>query len=165
MKLDFLLRKPTTVAENLYGRSVRAVLAVDGPFAKPVVGYRLSPGAIGVDEITVEVLQASGQARVDADAIMIPVNAQARRITGLDVAAGGRLENIRLNGDLAIKGPRILSDNMKIRSDRIDATAILIADMSKGLYTGALEGRVNNYRIESVGILNQKRKSTRLNSS
>src|SRR3546814_2938261 len=85
---------------------------------------------------------------------MIPVNAQARRITGLDVAAGGRLENIRLNGDLAIKGPRILSDNMKIRSDRIDATAILIADMSKGLYTGALEGRVNNYRIESVGIFN-----------
>src|SRR3546814_11236978 len=84
---------------------------------------------------------------------MIPVNAQARRITGLDVAAGGRLENIRLNGDLAIKGPRILSDNMKIRSDRIDATAILIADMSKGLYTGALEGRVHNYRIESVGNL------------
>src|SRR3546814_2471648 len=41
MKLDFLLRKPTTVAENLYGRSVRAVLAVDGPFAKQVVGYRL----------------------------------------------------------------------------------------------------------------------------
>src|SRR3546814_16154663 len=66
----------------------------------------------------------------------------------------GRLENIRLNGDLAIKGPRILSDNMKIRSDRINATAILIADMSKGLYTGALEGRVNNYRIESVGIFN-----------
>src|SRR3546814_4126405 len=121
----------STVAENLYGRSVRAVLAVDGPFAKPVVGYRLTAGAIGFDEITVEGLQASGQARVDADAIMIPVNAQARRITGLDVAAGGRLENIRLNGDLAIKGPRILSDNMKIRSDRIDATAILIADMSK----------------------------------
>src|SRR3546814_4010888 len=87
--------------------------------------YRLTAGAIGFDEITVEGLQASGQARVDADAIMIPVNAQARRITGLDVAAGGRLENIRLNGDLAIKGPRILSDNMKIRSDRIDATAIL----------------------------------------
>src|SRR3546814_4765261 len=110
--------------------------SVDGPFAKPVVGDRLTGGAIGVDEITVEGLQASGQARVDADAIMIPVNAQARRITGLDVAAGGRLENIRLNGDLAIKGPRILSDNMKIRSDRINATAILIADMSKGLYTG-----------------------------
>src|SRR3546814_20202183 len=85
---------------------------------------------------------------------MIPVNAQARRITGLDVAAGGRLGNIRLNGDLAIKGPRILSDNMKIRSDRIDATAILLADMSKGLYTGALEGRVTNTRIESVGIFN-----------
>src|SRR3546814_13100294 len=99
---------------------------------------------MGFDEITVEGLQASGQARVDADALMIPVNAQARRITGLDVAAGGRLENIRLNGDLAIKGPRLLSDNMKIRSDRFNAPALLIADMSKGSYTGALAGRDNN---------------------
>src|SRR3546814_7171328 len=81
---------------------------------------------------------------------MIPVNAQARRITGLDVAAGGRLENIRLNGDLAIKGPRILSDNMKIRSDRIDATAILIADMSKGLYTGALRSEEHTSELQSL---------------
>src|SRR3546814_21197650 len=90
MKLDFLLRKPTTVAENLYGRSVRAVLAVDGPFAKPVVGYRLTAGAIGFDEITVEGLQASGQARVDADAIMIPVTAQARRINRSETRRDGK---------------------------------------------------------------------------
>src|SRR3546814_18572457 len=65
MKLDFLLHKQTTAAENLYGRSVRAVLAVDGPFAKPVVGYRPTAGAIGFPEITVEGSKAPGQERGD----------------------------------------------------------------------------------------------------
>ncbi|MEA5413358.1 hypothetical protein VB737_16455, partial [Synechococcus sp. BA-120 BA3] len=43
---------------------------------------------------------------------------------------------------------------MRIRSDRIDATAVLLADLNTGLYTGALNGRVNGYRVESVGIFN-----------
>ena len=43
---------------------------------------------------------------------------------------------------------------MKIRSDRIDATAIILADLNKGVYTGALKGRVNGYRVETVGLFN-----------
>ena len=35
---------------------------------------------------------------------------------------------------------------IKLRSDRIDATAIVVADIAKGTYTGALKGRVNDYR-------------------
>src|SRR3546814_1800451 len=35
---------------------------------------------------------------------------------------------------------------------RIDAKAILIADLNRGFYTGAIDGRINDYRIESVGI-------------
>src|SRR3546814_16405360 len=37
-------------------------------------------------------------------------------------------------------------------SDLIDAKAIMIADLNKGFYTGAIDGRVNDYRIESVGL-------------
>ena len=66
--------------------------------------------------------------------------------------AGGTLANVRLDGDLAIEGPRILSDNMRLRSDRIDAGLVLVADISTGLYTGAVDGRIDNYRVESVGI-------------
>src|SRR3546814_6504907 len=57
-------------------------------------------------------------------------------------------------GDLAITGPQILSDNLKIRSDKIDAAAIVAANVSTGRYTGALKGRINDYRIESIGIVN-----------
>src|SRR3546814_5756954 len=88
--------------------------------------------------------------------------ARARRVSGLNAASGGLLTNVRINGDLAITGPQILSDNLKIRSDKIDAAAIVAANVSTGRYTGALKGRINDYRIESIGIA---RKSTRLNSS
>src|SRR3546814_8589647 len=61
--------------------------------------------------------RSSGLARVDADRILIPIDARARRVSGLNAAAGGLLTNVRINGDLAITGPQILSDNLKIRSE------------------------------------------------
>src|SRR5690606_1242029 len=64
------------------------------------------------------------------------------------------LANVRLNGDFAYANGRLLSDNLKIRSDRIDATAIIIADLNTALYSGALNGRVNGYQVESVGVFN-----------
>src|SRR3546814_5838670 len=62
------------------------------------------------------------------------------------------LTAVRLGGDLAYADGRILSDNLRLRSPRIDAKAILIADLNRGFYTGAIDGRINDYRIESVGI-------------
>jgi hypothetical protein len=61
--------------------------------------------------------------------MIVPIAATARAITGLDVAAGGTITNVRLDGDLAVDWPRIVSDNIRIRSDRIDAKAIVLADV------------------------------------
>ena len=55
---------------------------------------------------------------------------------------------------VAIQMPNILSDNLRIRSDNIDATAIVVANVATGRYTGALKGRINNYRVDSIGIIN-----------
>ncbi|WP_420607604.1 translocation/assembly module TamB domain-containing protein [Novosphingopyxis sp.] len=153
-KLDFLLNKPSTLAENLNGRGIRANLVLDGDFRTPAVAYKLNAAALGFNDIVVERLVAEGAARVDADRILIPVNASAARITGLNATAGELLTNVRLSGDIAVDGPRILSDNLRIRSDRLQGEALILADMSTGLYTGALQGQLNNYRIESVGIFN-----------
>ena len=95
-----------------------------------------------------------GLARVNADRILVPVHARAARVTGLNPALGGLTTNARIDGDLAIAMPSILSDNLRIRSDTINATAIIAANMATGRYTGALQGRVNNFRVDSVGILN-----------
>ncbi|MCM8730659.1 translocation/assembly module TamB domain-containing protein [Hephaestia sp. GCM10023244] len=154
VRVDARLLTPGAIAENLRGRDVMASLALDGPMATPTVNYVVRAAAVGFGDTVVEQVYASGLARVDADRILIPIDARAKRVSGLNAAAGGLLTNVRVNGDLAITGPQILSDNLKIRSDRIDATAIIAANVATGRYTGALKGRVNDYRIESIGIVN-----------
>ncbi|MHA6719502.1 translocation/assembly module TamB domain-containing protein [Sphingomonas sp. RS6] len=151
--VDALLLKPAAIAPKLVGRSVRVALALDGPFVTPMVDYKVSAGAIGFGEIVVEQLYAEGKAKVDSDRILVPVRARAARVTGLNAAAGGLVTNVTLNGDLAISGSRILSDNLKLRSNKVDATAIVAADIARGRYTGALKGRVNDYTIDGVGVV------------
>ena len=153
-KLAFVLLKPSALAKNLSGAGTRAILTLDGAFTAPRVGYRISASRLVMNDMGLQGFLAEGAARVDAGKIMIPVSARVERITGLDTVAGGTLPNVRLNGDLAIDGARILSDNMRLRSDRIDAGLILVADVGKGLYTGAIDGKIDNYRLASVGIFN-----------
>ena len=154
LKLAFVLLKPSAMAENLRGSGLRAMLTLNGEFATPRVQYAINANRLVMNDMGLENLRASGEATVDADRIMIPVEASVSRIEGLDTVAGGTLRDVRLGGDLAIDGSRILSDNMRIRSDRIDAGLILLADTSTGLYTGAIDGRIDNYRVESVGVFN-----------
>ncbi|WP_448659919.1 translocation/assembly module TamB domain-containing protein [Sphingomonas sp. CJ99] len=146
------LLTPGAIADNLNGNAVRLDLALNGPFATPTVDYKLAAAAIGFGETVVERLYAEGRATVDADRILVPVNARAARIAGLNAAVGGLVTNVALNGDIAINGTQFLSDNLRIRSDRVNATAIIAADMATGRYTGALQGRVNNYELASFGI-------------
>ena len=154
LELAFVLLKPSAIAKNMSGAGLRAMLTLDGAFAKPGVAYRLNADRLIVNDMGLVGFTAQGAARVDADQIMIPVEAHVQRIVGLDTVAGGTLANVNLKGDVAIEGPRILSDNIRLTSDRIDAGVILIADMSKGFYTGAIDGRIDNYRVASVGVFN-----------
>lgn len=151
LRLDLLLLRPAALAPNVSGRALRANLQLDGTFARPAVKYDLTAAALAIGTMQIEGLKASGAARVDPAQILIPVKASAGRIAGFDSVAGGALRNVRLDGDLAVDGARILSDNMRIRSDRIDAKAVLLADTARGFYTGAFEGRINNYRVDSIG--------------
>ena len=154
VRVDAALLRQTAFASNMAAVGLRATVALDGPIATPLVGYEMTAQSLGVNGIGIEGFHAAGKAQVDSDHMLIPVNATARRISGLNATAGQLLTNVRVAGDLAIQGPRILSDNLKIRSDRLDATALVVADMSKGFYTGAINGRLNDYRIESVGVFN-----------
>ena len=152
-RVEALLLTPGAIAENLNGRSVRTALVLDGPFGTPTVDYKLQAAAIGFGETVAENVYAEGRATVDSDHILVPIKASVARVTGLNEAVGGLATNVTLDGDLAINGTQILSDNLRVKSDRINATAIIVADTATGRYTGALKGRINNYRIESVGII------------
>jgi len=145
--------EPGALAPNLRGRDLRLALLLDGEMRRPTVGYELRAAALGFGATTIEGLTARGRAQVRDDRILIPLVASARRITGLDPALGGLLTNVELAGDLAISGPQIVSDNIRIRSDRLVGTAVIAFDLQRGIYRTALQGRVNNYRIEGVGLV------------
>lgn len=154
LKIDAALKTPGAIMEKVRGRDVRASVILDGPMATPFIDYDLSAALIAFDQTGIEGLKASGRAVIDADRIRIPVNATARRVTGLNAAAGGLLQNLRVKGDFAYSAGKLISDNLKIDSDRVDATAIVLADLDNAIYRGALKGRVNDYKIDGVGVVN-----------
>ncbi|WP_422125404.1 translocation/assembly module TamB domain-containing protein [Sphingobium arseniciresistens] len=154
LKIDAQLLTPGAIMEKVRGRDVRASIVIDGPFAKPFIDYDITAARLAFDATGIEGLRASGRAVIDADRIRIPVSAQAKRVTGLNAAAGGLLQNLRVKGDFAYAGGKLISDNLKIDSDKVDATAIVLADLSNAIYRGALKGRVNDYCIDGVGIVN-----------
>jgi translocation and assembly module TamB len=153
LKVAARLLRPGAIAPNLNGRDVRLAMVLNGPFATPTILYELNAAALGFDETVVEGLRAQGRARVASDRITIPISARARRITGLNEAVGGLLTNVAIDGTLNIAGTRILSDNLRIRSDKLNATAVIVADLAKGEYRAGLQGRINNYLVQGIGLL------------
>jgi len=152
--VDAKLLTPGAILPNLRGRDVTARVVLDGAFATPTVDYKVRAATIAFGDMGVENLYAEGLARINSDRILVPVKARARRVTGLNAAVGGLATNVAIDGDFAISGVNVLSDNLKIRSDKIDATAVVVANMATGRYTGALKGRINNYRVDGIGIVN-----------
>lgn len=149
--LNAALLKARAMAENLSGDNVLADATLDGPFSAPTIAYAIKAKRLAFGSLGVEGLAAEGKARVDADRISIPLHASARRVTGLNAAVGGLLIDLKADGDLAWSNGRLLSDNLRLRSKTLNATAIIIADPAKGIYTGALKGRVNDYQVDGLG--------------
>ncbi len=154
LNLSLALLRPASLAKNLSGSGLRGTFMLDGAFAEPEVDYDISAAHIGINDIGIDRLHARGVAQVSSKGFTVPLEAQVARITGLDSIAGGTLDNVRLTGTLAVQGSRVLSDNLRLRSPRIDAKATIIADLAKGYYAGGIDGKINDYRIESVGIFN-----------
>ncbi len=146
------LLEPGAIAPDLSGQDVRLSLVLNGPFALPEVLYELSAARLTLAGTTIDGLEATGHARVRADDIVVPVRARAARIAGFDAVAGGTITNVTLAGEIGVAGTRLVSDNMFLRSDRIDARLALAFDLARGRYLAALQGRVNNYLVDGVGL-------------
>jgi translocation and assembly module TamB len=153
MKVAARLLQPGAIMPNLRGRDVRVAAVLNGGFATPVVAYDLQAAALGFNGTTLEGLRAIGRLQVATDRMIVPISARARRITGLNEAVGGLLTNVALDGQFAISGTKVLSDNLRIRSDRLNATAVIVADLARGEYRAGLQGRINNYLVRGIGLL------------
>ncbi len=154
LALNFRIFRPAIIGASVSGSNIQGKALLNGSFAAPVIAYSANADRIAFDATTFEGVTITGEAQTRPDRFVIPVNARARRVTGINQIAGGLLTNVRVNGDLAIANGRLLSDNLKIRSDRVNATALLVGDIDKGFYTGALNGKVDGFEVSSVGLFN-----------
>lgn len=154
LTVDFQLLKPSVIAENLGGSGLRANVTLNGEFASPRIEYALNAARLRFGETVIDGLSVSGSAALDEERWVIPVSGRARRITGVNATIEPLLTNVRIDGDLAYADGRLLSDNLKLVSDRINATAVVVADLTEGTYTGGLQGRVNGFQVDSIGIFN-----------
>lgn len=152
-KLAARLSRPRAIGPNIDGTDLRVAMVLNGAFRTPFVAYDLRARSLSVNETTIELLQARGRAKVDTDRIRIPIQARARRISGLDSSLGSLLTNVGVDGTINISGTRLVSDNLKVRSDRLNATVVLAADLEKGQYRAGIQGTVNNYLMEGIGLL------------
>jgi translocation and assembly module TamB len=153
LKLAVRVAEPRAIAPNLAARNLRLAAVLNGPFRTPFVVYDLSADALGFNGTTIEHFQARGRAKVDADRITVPVAAHAARITGLDPAFGRLLTNVTANGTLNLSGSTLLSDDLRIRSDKLNATTVIVADLAHGRYRAGIQGTVNGYEMEGIGLL------------
>jgi translocation and assembly module TamB len=154
LALNFRILRPAIIGSNVSGANIRGRALLNGAFVGPTFAYSASANRIAFDATTFEDVTLTGEAQGKADRFVIPVNAKARRVTGINQIAGGLLTNVRLNGDIAIADGRLLSDNLRIRSDRINAKALLVGDINKGFYTTALNGKVDGFQVSSIGLFN-----------
>ncbi|WP_397605683.1 translocation/assembly module TamB domain-containing protein [Sphingorhabdus sp.] len=154
LALDFRILRPSIIGSNVSGANIRGRALLNGAIVGPMVAYSASAGRLAFDATAFEDVTVTGEMQAKADRFIIPVNATARRVTGVNQIAGGLLTNVRVNGDIAIADGRVLSDNLKIRSDRINAKALLVGDIDKGVYTTALDGKVDGFQVNSVGLFN-----------
>jgi translocation and assembly module TamB len=152
-KVGARLSRPEAIGPNINGTDLRVAMVLNGAFKTPFVAYDLRARTLTFNETTIELLQARGRAKVDADRISIPIQARARRISGLDPSLGSLLTNVGATGTINISGTRLVSDNLKIRSDRLNATVALAGDFAKGQYRAGIQGTVNNYHMEGIGLL------------
>ncbi|MEO7177375.1 MAG: translocation/assembly module TamB domain-containing protein, partial [Allosphingosinicella sp.] len=152
-KVAARLSRPKVIGPNIDGTDLRVAMVLNGAFKTPFVAYDLSARSLSFNKTNIEFLQARGRAKVDADRISVPIQARARRISGLDPSLGSLLTNVGVNGTINISGTKLVSDNLKIRSDRLNATVVLAADMAKGQYRAGIQGTVNNYHMEGIGLL------------
>jgi translocation and assembly module TamB len=152
--LDFRILRPGIIGSNVSGANIRGKAMLNGAFVGPTVAYSANTGRLAFDTTAFEDVTVTGEMQGKADRFIIPVNAKARRVTGINQVAGGLLTNVRVNGDLVISDGRLLSDNLTIRSDRINAKALLVGDINKGVYSTALNGKLDGFQVNSVGLFN-----------
>ncbi len=156
LAVDAKLLRPETLDKSLSGQDVHADLKLDGAFDAPRIDYDIAATRLAVGDIKLAGLEAQGHSHIDHGVVTVPLKAQMASLTGLGDMADPLLTHVSATGDLTLKAGKLTSDNLRLKSDRIDARAKLKGDTGAGTYLATIDGRLDNYHLDQVGTLNLK---------
>lgn len=156
VEVEAKLLRPETLDRSLSGQDVRADFKIDGAFDAPRIDYDIAATRISVGGLKLTGLDAQGHSHIDNGVVTLPLKARMASLTGLGDKVDELLTHVGADGDLTLRGGKLSSDNLRLRSDRVDARARLKGDVGAGVYAAAIDGRLDHYHLDQVGTLDLK---------
>ncbi len=150
------LLRPDVLDKSLSGQDVHADLGLDGAFDAPRIDYDVAATRLAVGDLKLTGLQAQGHSHIDHGVVTVPVKAQMASLSGLGDMADALLTHVSADGSVTLKDGKLSSDNLHLRSDRIDAHAKLNGNVGAGTYAAAVDGKLDDYHVNQVGTLDLK---------
>ncbi len=150
------LLQPQALFPNMRGRNITLKARFDGPFSRASFDYLIASPFVSFDQTGFEMARASGQGRLGPSPVSVPIRFTARRVTGVGDVAGGILGNLSVDGVLRVTSKLVTGDDLRLRSDKLNAKLTLILDLVTGRYDVGLAGQLNRYLIPGLGIVDVK---------
>lgn len=151
--VNLRLLRPSALLRRLISRDFRLAMKLDGPFARPMIDYRLTAPQAALATTVFDRLNITGRVRIDDKPVVIPMTLTARAVTGVGGFLTPLLTNVRVEGPLFLKGLNVTSNALRLRSDRLNARAIAALDLRTGRYNVALVGDLPRYQVPGLGLV------------
>jgi translocation and assembly module TamB len=156
MLIDARLLQPRALFPDMAGENIALKLRLDGGFSRASFDYLLTAPRVAFDRTGLEGVRASGQGRLSAAPVRVPLRLSAQRVTGLGDVAGGILRNISVEGPLLVSAKTVAGNGLRLKSDKLQGKIALFVDLATGRFDIGLEGQLGRYLIPGIGIVDVK---------
>lgn len=160
LRLHARLLQPAALFPNMSGRNIELRAILEGEFATAAFDYRLTADRLAFDNTGFEGARASGKGRLSAAPVTVPIRVTAQRVTGVGDVAGGILRNLSVDGALKVTARTLTGTNLRLRSDKLNGTIMLVLDLRNGRYEVGLTGGLRRYLIPGLGIVDVQSRLT-----
>ena len=147
------VRQPSALMASVSGQSAMLKFRLDGPFKSASFDYLLTAPLLRFGTTGLEGVRASGQGRLSAAPIAIPLRLTAERITGAGDAAGGILAHLSVEGTVLASPSSLIAENLKFRSDKLSGKLSLLVDLATGRYSVGMAGEMSRYLVPGIGLV------------
>ncbi len=152
MNVDARVLQPRALMNAMNARDLRITARLDGPFRAPRYDYRLTSPRMQFGRNILNQVNIRGVGNWSAGVVQtIPVNATVASITGNGELADDLTRNVRIAGNLQLRGTRLSSNLMRVQSNRIDGRMAVLANLANGTYNVGFDGRLPGYEIPGMG--------------